>query len=86
MRYEYSKTGNWEEYSVKYKEHMERKLNVLDEIMTFFGESTVALMCFEADPLKCHRLFLAQKINERHGIMFENLYPLNDYQGLINFA
>jgi len=61
-------TGDYRAFFREYKKTISDSGPQLDEIRHMIDDGkTVALLCFEQDPHKCHRSVVADKIRERDG-------------------
>lgn len=54
-----------EDLLAKYRAHLNRKRSVVAQVAALVGEEPVALLCYERDPLQCHRTLLAQRVARR---------------------
>jgi len=59
-------TGQREKLFQEYKAGLSEKEPEIREIAALAKKQKIALMCFEADPLQCHRQVLIQKIEESY--------------------
>lgn len=62
IRNRYRKEGDWSRYSREFLAWLGTQSAAVDEVAVLAGRSPVALMCFEADVERCHRLFVAQAV------------------------
>jgi len=62
VRDKFKQTNDEKIFSRKYKRILEAKQQLLFYLCELVKTSTVALMCFEKDPEKCHRTLLAEEI------------------------
>lgn len=60
IRNRYKKSGDWAQYTREYKKHLKSQQPAVDEVVTINQRSKACLVCFEADPLFCHRSIVAQ--------------------------
>jgi uncharacterized protein (DUF488 family) len=58
-------SGDWPVYVVGYLAHLETQDEALETLLQIIAEDQVALLCFEANPLECHRSLITQKLAER---------------------
>src|SRR5450756_2149085 len=59
-------SGDVETGHVRFREHLQNGASVaLDEFTESLGGETVALLCLERDPYRCHRLLVASVAAER---------------------
>ena len=65
IRDAYKKSGDWADYTKRFKCHLPDKDDVLNDLVELAEEKVCALMCFEADPRFCHRYFVAERIQQR---------------------
>ena len=50
-------------------------LDAVEDLVRFTKNFPCALMCFEADPNRCHRLLIAQQIEKLYHEPIRNLHP-----------
>lgn len=55
-------TGDWQKYERSYKELLESRFPVLDELGLLALTQRVCLLCFEKDPFTCHRRLIAEAL------------------------
>jgi len=60
IRSRYKQNGDWAQYARDYKKHLKSQQAAVDEVVTINQRSKACLVCFEADPLFCHRSIVAQ--------------------------
>jgi len=73
-----ARAGRHEEMKEIFMEHMESSeaQDTLERLVDIVqGDSTVALLCFEADPKHCHRSMVARALRERVPIDVQHLRP-----------
>lgn len=58
-------TGNWQDYVVKYEAYLTTQQDALSSLAQKAQTSEVCLMCFEADPLTCHRSLISKELENR---------------------
>jgi uncharacterized protein (DUF488 family) len=61
IREAYRKTKDWEQYEKSFSELM-RQRNLLQSVRPSQFEGSVALLCSEADPEKCHRRLVVEML------------------------
>ena len=77
VRDAYKTNGDWNEYTKDYNLHLEDNSAALDKVFIYLQNFKCALMCFEANPERCHRSIIAQAlINQHPNIYVRNLAPL----------
>jgi uncharacterized protein (DUF488 family) len=78
MRDELKNTGNYRSFFKKYQESLIfKKQEINDLISKIKSGKRIALLCFEHDPNKCHRIVLAEQIKKlsKNGIEIRHLAP-----------
>jgi uncharacterized protein (DUF488 family) len=58
-------SGDWPVYVIGYLAHLEQQSEALEVLLKIISEDQVALLCFEANPLECHRSLITQKLVEQ---------------------
>jgi len=56
-----------------YRQHAMARRKELDELHVVVARWVTALMCYEADPVDCHRSELARIMAERYGLTYADL-------------
>lgn len=59
-------TGDYDGFFAAYRGHLGQQAETLATLESFIAESSVCLMCFEADPRQCHRSQIALELRNRH--------------------
>lgn len=54
--------GDWERFARGYRERLTMVRDELESLLPIVASERVCLLCFEADPLACHRSLLAHEI------------------------
>lgn len=62
----YKAGGSREEFLAAYQEHLRGQEAAVAELLALVLEKNTALMCFEADPVDCHRSALADELARTH--------------------
>jgi len=76
IRDRYKDNDDWQEYCKSYNAYLSSHLEALDPLMSYLPGINAALMCFEADANRCHRLLIANKLARLvAGIEINNLEP-----------
>jgi len=78
MRDKLKATGNYSSFFKKYRESLNSKGQQLNELFRIINSGKrIALLCFEHDPNKCHRMVLAEKISKLsdNGFKINHLSP-----------
>lgn len=66
VRDAYKASGDWPPFAADYLQHLGRADDLVLRVAQLVAtERGVALMCFEADPLRCHRSLLAEELLRR---------------------
>ena len=60
IRDRYKRDGDWAAYTESFLGYLETQEAPLRDLAALAGDSTVCLMCFEADFTRCHRSFVAR--------------------------
>lgn len=66
LRVELIETGRWSNYASKYRDQVLRhRKDEVDELVDLAREETISLLCFERDPMECHRSIVAREMEKR---------------------
>jgi uncharacterized protein (DUF488 family) len=71
LREELKESKNYFRFFRQYNHLLSEKTEYVDQIIKRIGDETVALVCFEKDPRKCHRSAVAQNIKKRSPLPIE---------------
>lgn len=63
------------EYSRRYVTEILDRVELGSIVADLPTRGTTALLCVERDAAACHRSLIAQRLTDRHGIIFEHLCP-----------
>ncbi len=78
MRDELKSSGNYKSFFKKYQESLTSKNQEINELFSKIKSGKrIALLCFEHDPNKCHRIILAEQIRKlsKNGFEVRHLAP-----------
>lgn len=64
IRHEYRDDKNWSRYTSRYLIHMSSLDDDLDNLLKMVEDVQSCLLCFEADQMRCHRTFIANRVSE----------------------
>ena len=62
IRNRFKKEGDWKRYTREFGEWLQSQTDAVSAIADLSRQRAVALMCFEADVERCHRLFVAHAV------------------------
>lgn len=64
IREPYRADGDWAKYTIAYKKHLAKLGNAVEQLSARALTEKLCLVCFEANPLECHRLYVAEAARE----------------------
>ena len=67
LRKKYHEDGDFSYLEQKFKAGFPARKSTLQELLSVAPERTLCLMCYEADPLRCHRSILADELVDLSG-------------------
>ena len=67
LREELRAEGDYDAFFAAYREHLREREGLLATLLSLLPEQTVCLMCYEADPGKCHRSEIAAELQRHNG-------------------
>ena len=79
LRDELYKSGNYDRFFQKYEKNILDKTDHLADILSVINRGrSVALLCFERNPQKCHRKVVAEEIRklDDKGLKVEHIVPI----------
>ncbi|MFC1465351.1 MAG: DUF488 family protein [Candidatus Brachytrichaceae bacterium NZ_4S206] len=62
IRDAYRRSADWTRYSTDYKKYLSSQMRDLVQVMRLATSKICCLMCFEANPNQCHRLYVAAEL------------------------
>lgn len=62
IRHEYREDRDWARYTRRFKSHLATQEPAIAELANRVRREQCCLMCFEADPNFCHRLYVAERV------------------------
>ncbi|NRB75051.1 MAG: DUF488 domain-containing protein [Verrucomicrobiales bacterium] len=66
LRTELIETKSWSNYVAKYREQvLKHRKEEVDELVDLTEKETISLLCFERDPMECHRSLVAREMEKR---------------------
>jgi uncharacterized protein (DUF488 family) len=64
IRNTYKENGDWSAYTRDYLTHLKTLDDPLEKLTGLSNQKRCCLLCYEADPQTCHRLFVAERVIE----------------------
>ena len=64
IRHAYQAGGDWQIFRQGYLEYLDTQVPELDRLAALIKSSYCCLMCFEADPGRCHRSLLVSQLSK----------------------
>jgi uncharacterized protein (DUF488 family) len=64
IRHDYREDKNWSRYTFRYLIHMTTLDEDISNLLNIVGQVQSCLLCFEADHIRCHRSFVANRVSE----------------------
>ena len=55
--------GDWTYFKRHFKRHLKGATNCLQDVASLLDTSSIVLLCYEENPLECHRLLVAEGIS-----------------------
>jgi uncharacterized protein (DUF488 family) len=80
IRNDYRQDRDWDRYSRRFLSYLETKSDEVDKLAKLVQLNNSCLLCFEANPDHCHRIYVADEISSRlcSDIAIKHLEPLNE--------
>jgi len=63
--------GDYRAFFARYREHLEQQDGPLAALTGLVTGHAVCLMCYEADPARCHRSAIAKELTHSNGVPLE---------------
>jgi uncharacterized protein (DUF488 family) len=77
IRDAYKEDGDWDSYVVKYNAYLNLLSEPLARLLAMTEEKRTCLLCFEADPYRCHRLLIANRLQQIYpNVAVRNLHAV----------
>ena len=65
VRHAYKNGGGLKEFMNSYSDYLATQLDPMEDLKAFVLAKRSVLMCFERDPMVCHRIVVSQNLNEQ---------------------
>lgn len=62
IRHDFQTDGNWFKYSERFIEYLLTQRPAIEELSAIVARQKVSLLCVEANPYRCHRSIVADKL------------------------
>jgi uncharacterized protein (DUF488 family) len=62
IRHDYREDGDWPRYLERFMAYLDKQDVAITDLYDRVMESRCCLLCFEADPLRCHRSLVADRV------------------------
>jgi uncharacterized protein (DUF488 family) len=67
IRDHYREDGNWARYTRAFLAHLQRQQLAIKQLADLAQRQSLALLCYEADPARCHRSYVAYAVADLTG-------------------
>lgn len=74
IRHDYRSDQDWQQFTHRYLEYLDTQDTALAELALRVQDERCCLMCMEANPNTCHRLFIAQRLSTMSGNNLEVIH------------
>jgi uncharacterized protein (DUF488 family) len=64
VRVAYKATADWVAYCKSYEAYLDTQTEALETLSELARTESIVLLCFEANPLECHRSLIANRLKE----------------------
>ncbi|MBI5291596.1 MAG: DUF488 domain-containing protein [Chloroflexi bacterium] len=64
IRHEYRDDGDWQRYTRRFRAYLSTQTEAIHDLSQLAQRNRCCLLCYEADPNFCHRLFVAERVVE----------------------
>ena len=64
IRHSYRRDGNWEKYTQLYLEYLSDQDSEIEKLLNIITAKVSCLLCFEANPYRCHRSYVANAVTQ----------------------
>jgi uncharacterized protein (DUF488 family) len=65
IRHDYRKDRNWDRYSNRFLAYLKTQSQDVDKLADLIQQENCCLLCFESNPNRCHRFFVAKEVAAR---------------------
>lgn len=73
IRETYSRNGSVDYLFSEYKKYLDKHTEAIEYLMTYIGNTSACLMCFEKKPTECHRGAIAEYLYFNKGVAISHL-------------
>jgi uncharacterized protein (DUF488 family) len=74
IRQEYRKDGNWERYTQYFLDYLGDQDREIERLLNIITSEVSCLLCFEANPYRCHRFYVANAVTQIAKTDFEIIH------------
>ena len=67
IRDRYHSDEDWNAYTRQYMEHLHQQHPAIEELRALVVSQPTAVLCYEADPNRCHRTYVARAVAKQAG-------------------
>ena len=62
IRHEYRDDGDWKKYTKRFLAYLHTQDREIENLLGLISSESACLLCFEADPQRCHRCYVAKAV------------------------
>lgn len=67
IRHDYRADNDWDRFSERYLDYLETQISEIEILSELVQNEKCCLLCYEADPLHCHRSYVAEAVSDLTG-------------------
>lgn len=74
IRYDYRQDGDWDKYTSRFLAYLRSQEREIENLLSLVSVESGCLLCFEADPSRCHRCYIADALAQLAGTELEIIH------------
>jgi uncharacterized protein (DUF488 family) len=74
IRYEYREDGDWVRYTWRFLAYLRSQEREIENLLRLVSVESGCILCFEADPHRCHRYYVADAVAQMAGTELEIIH------------
>jgi uncharacterized protein (DUF488 family) len=74
IRNDYKADQDWERFSQRFMAYLHTQQDEIEKLLDIVSSERSCLLCFEANPYRCHRYYVAQAVEELAGVALDIIH------------
>lgn len=74
IRHDYREDGDWVKYTRRFLAYLHTQEREIENLLSIVSDESACLLCFEANPHRCHRCYVANAVTRIAGTELEIIH------------